>query len=126
MRRLLVPLVLLVLPLVAQEKQEMRTYVLAILEKGPKWTREATPEAKLQLQGHFENMGRLHREGKLILAGPLAEAGDAAGIFLLDTDKIEQAREWCETDPAIKGGRFQVRLWKWYSAKGIGILPQPK
>ncbi len=126
MRRLLVSIALLVSPLVAQEKQEMRTYILAILEKGPKWTREATPEAKLQLQGHFANMSRMHREGKLILAGPLAEAGDAAGIFLLDTDRIEQAREWCETDPAIKGGRFQVRLWKWYSAKGIGILPPSK
>jgi uncharacterized protein len=126
MRCVVLLLALVAVSLSAQEKQEMRTYVLAILEKGPKWTREATPEAKLQLQGHFENMGRLHREGKLILAGPLAEAGDAAGIFLLDTDKIEQAREWCETDPAIKGGRFQVRLWKWYSAKGIGILPQSK
>ncbi len=126
MRRLLLLLAVLALPLLAQEKQAMRFYVLAILEKGPKWTKESTPETKELLKGHFDNMGRMAKEGKLILAGPLAEAGDAAGIFLLNTDSIEQAREWCGSDPSIAAGRFQVKLWKWYSAKGIGILPAEK
>lgn len=104
----------------------MRFYVMAILEKGPKWTKEVTPEAKELLKGHMDNMGRMAKEGKLILAGPLADAGDAAGIFVFDTASIEEARKWCDTDPAIHAGRFQVKLWKWYSAKGIGILPQAK
>jgi len=104
----------------------MRFYVMAILEKGPKWTKESTPEVKELLGGHMDNMRRMAKEGKLILAGPLADAGDAAGIFVFDTDKIETAREWCDTDPAIKAGRFQVKLWRWYSAKGIGILPAAK
>lgn len=111
----------------AQEKQyPMRYYVMAILEKGPNWTAEATPETKELLKGHFENMGRLHKEGKLIIAGPLANAGDAAGIFLLDTADIEEARRWCDSDPAIKAGRFQVRLWRWYAAKGINVPEPPK
>ena len=63
----------------------MRFYVMAILEKGPKWTKEVTPEAKELLKGHMDNMGRMAKEGKLILAGPLADAGDAAGIFVFDT-----------------------------------------
>src|SRR5262245_47379969 len=118
-------LLLLALPVFAQEVP-MRLYVLAILEKGPKWTKESTPETKEVLNGHMENMRRLAKEGKLILAGPLAEAGDAAGIFLFDTASIEEARKWCDTDPAVQAGRFQVKLWKWYSAKGIGILPAAK
>lgn len=104
----------------------MRVYVLAIIEKGPKWTKEPTPESTEMLKGHMANIGRMAKEGKLILAGPLAEAGDAAGIFLFDTTSIDEARKWCDTDPAIAGGRFTVKLWKWYSAKGIGILPQTK
>lgn len=123
MRLLLI--LFLALPLCAQEVP-MRFYVMAILEKGPKWTKESTPEVKEMLAGHMANIGRLAKEGKLILAGPLADAGDAAGIFVFDTDKIETAREWCETDPAVKAGRFQVKLWRWYSAKGIGILPAAK
>ncbi|MBI2684837.1 MAG: hypothetical protein HYX27_00870 [Acidobacteria bacterium] len=118
-------LLFLALPLCAQEVP-MRIYIMAILEKGPKWTKESTPETKELLKGHMENIGRLAKEGKLILAGPLAEAGDAAGIFLFDTTSIEEARKWCDSDPAIHAGRFQVKLWKWYSAKGIGILPAAK
>ena len=118
-------LLILALPLCAQDVP-MRFYVMAILEKGPNWTKEVTPEAKELLQGHMANIGKLAKEGKLILAGPLAEAGDAAGIFLFDTASIEEARKWCDSDPAIAAGRFQVKLWKWYSAKGIGILPAAK
>lgn len=123
MRTLL--LLLLALPLCAQEVP-MRFYVMAILEKGPKWTKESTPETKELLKGHMDNIGRLAKEGKLILAGPLADAGDAAGIFVFDTASIEEARKWCDSDPAIHAGRFQVKLWRWYSAKGIGILPAAK
>jgi len=118
-------LLILALPLCAQDVP-MRFDVMAILEKGPKWTKEVTPEVKEVLQGHMANMGNMAKEGKLILAGPLAEAGDAAGIFVFDTASIEEARKWCDTDPAIAAGRFTVKLWKWYSAKGIGILPAAK
>ncbi len=126
MRLLLLLLASLAVPAFAQEQQPMRFYVIAILEKGPKWTKEVNAEAKELLKGHFDNMGRMAKEGKLILAGPLAEAGDAAGIFVLNTGSIDEARKWCDTDPSIAAGRFQVKLWKWYSAKGIGILPAEK
>ncbi len=102
----------------------MRMYVMAVLEKGPKWSKEVTPEVQALSKGHMDNMGRMAKEGKLILAGPLADAGEAVGIFVLDTGSLEEARKWCDTDPAVQAGRFQVRLWRWYSAKGIGILPQ--
>ena len=115
---------MLALPLCAQDVP-MRFYVMAILES-PKWTKEVTPEGKELPQGHMVNIGKLAKEGKLILAGPLADAGDAAGIFLFDTASIEEARKWCGADPAIAAGRFQAKLWSWYSAKGIGILPTTK
>lgn len=115
-------LLILSLPLFAQTVP-MRFYVMAILEKGPKWTKESSPEVTELSKGHMTNIGRLAKEGKLILGGPLQEAGDAAGIFLFNTASIEEARAWCDSDPAIAAGRFQVKLWKWYSAKGIGILP---
>jgi len=124
MRSLLL-LLLLALPVCAQDVP-MRFYVMAILEKGPNWTKEVTPEAKELLKGHMENIQKMAKDGRLILAGPLADAGDAAGIFVFDTAKVEDARKWCDDDPAIKAGRFQVKLWRWYSAKGIGILPASK
>ncbi len=62
----------------------------------------------------------------LILALPLCEAGDAVGIFAFDTVSMDEARKWCDSDPVIAAGRFQGKLRRWYSAKGIGILPADK
>lgn len=73
-------LLILALPLSAQDVP-MRFYGMAILENGPKWTKEVT---------------------------------------------IDEARKWCDSDPVIAAGRFQGKLWRWYSAKGIGILAAGK
>lgn len=109
------------------QNPDMRFYVLGILEKGDKWTDEVTEESKALQAGHMANIGRLANEKKLILAGPLAkEGGDMRGIFVFDTDKLEDAQKWCDTDPAVKAGRLKVRLIRWYSAKGIGITPPQK
>lgn len=109
------------------QNPDMRFYVLGILEKGDKWTDEVTEESKALQAGHMANIGRLANEKKLILAGPLAkEGGDMRGIFVFDTDKLEDAKQWCDSDPAVKAGRLKVRLIRWYSAKGIGITPPAK
>lgn len=98
----------------------MRKYVLGFLYRGPH--PEADPEKAEALQsGHMENIGRLVEEGKLILAGPIADKGDMRGIFLFDTESVEDARAWCDTDPAVIAGVLRVELKPWLSAKGIGI-----
>jgi uncharacterized protein len=109
---------LLFLPAAGQE-YAMRWYVLGILEKGPTWSPEVTEQSKKLQEGHIANMARLGREGKLIVAGPLADAGDFRGIFLFDTEKVEEARQWSDSDPAVQAGRLKVRLMRWYAAKGI-------
>lgn len=120
MRLLLIAL--FVLPLAAQE-YAMRWYVLGLIEKGPNWSPEVTEQSKKIQEGHMANMGRLAKEGKLILAGPLADGGDFRGVFLFDTDNIADARQWSDTDPAVQAGRLKLRLIRWYSAKGIKTDP---
>jgi uncharacterized protein YciI len=73
------------------------------------------------MKGHLANIQRLHDEGKIILAGPYLSKTDLRGYFLFDTDSVESAQAWCDTDPAIAAGVFRVDLHPWYSAKGIGI-----
>ena len=99
---------------------EMRYYVLAMLYTGPTPPTDPAHEKELQA-GHFANMGRLHREGKLILAGPFKGGGELEGLFLLNTGSVEEAKAWCDSDPAIASGSLRVELHQWYSAKGIGI-----
>jgi uncharacterized protein len=106
--------------------QDMRFYVMGMLYRGPKWTPEVTEETKKLQEGHMANITKLADEKKLILAGPMAGTGDLRGIFVFDTDDLKKAQEWCDQDPAVKAGRLRVELHKWYSAKGIGILPAKK
>ena len=104
---------------------EMRTYVLALLFRGP--TPEPDPEKSKELfRGHLANIAKLHEEGKIILAGPMLDKTDLRGIFLFDLDSVEEAQRLCDTDPAIRAGSLRVELHPWYSAKGIGITrPEP-
>ena len=106
--------------------QEMRFYVMGMLYRGPQWTAEATEEVKKLQEGHMANINKLAGEKKLILAGPMAGTGDLRGIFVFDTDDLKQAQAWCDQDPAVKAGRLRVELHRWYSAKGIGVLPPAK
>ena len=48
----------------------MKNYVMAFLYDGPNRERDSLAAAELQ-RGHLENIGRLAKEGKLVLAGPL-------------------------------------------------------
>ncbi|HET9952015.1 MAG TPA: YciI family protein [Candidatus Eisenbacteria bacterium] len=100
---------------------EMRYYILAMLYTGQNPTTDPARRKELQA-GHMANMGRLHQEGKLILAGPFKGGGDLEGLFLLDTGSVDEAREWCASDPAIAAGELRVEFHQWYSAKGIGIM----
>ena len=100
----------------------MRTYVLVLLYRGP--NRPADPEKADELQRlHLASNARLYEEGKLILAGPFLDKTDLRGIFLFDTDSVDQVREWCDSDPAIQYGMLRVEIHPWYSARGITIVP---
>jgi myo-inositol-1(or 4)-monophosphatase len=98
----------------------MRQYVVGFLYRGPNPV-EDPEESKAMMRGHLANIQRLHDEGKIILAGPYLSKTDLRGYFLFDTDSVEAAQGWCDSDPAVEAGVFRVELHPWYSAKGIGI-----
>lgn len=102
---------------------EMRTYVVGFLNKGPKWTAEATEETRKIHEGHMANIKTMAAAGKLILAGPFSDDGKLRGMFVFDLTSLEEAKALVEKDPAVKAGRLVVELHSWYSAKGITIVP---
>lgn len=99
----------------------MKSYVFVLLKTGPAEITE--PETRSELfAGHFANMSRLSEEGKLVLAGPFVEAGDNRGLFILNTDNIEEARQWTESDPAIAAGIFAPEFSKYYGSATLQQL----
>jgi len=100
---------------------EMTTYYVGFLHRGPKWTPEQTPEVEKLQQAHMDNIRRLGESGKLILAGPFSDDGELRGMFIFQVSSLEEARDLCETDPAVKAGRLRVELHPWFAPRGIRV-----
>ncbi len=97
----------------------MRLYVLAFLKKGPNRDQDSLTAANLQ-KAHLENIGRMAKAGKLVVAGPFLDDGDVRGIYVFNVATVEEARALTETDPAIQAGRLTMELHPWYCS---AILP---
>jgi len=57
---------------------------------------------------HMENIHRLAKEGKLLIAGPFDGGG---GIFVLSTGSKDTANMWLSTDPAIRSKRWIIEIY---------------
>jgi uncharacterized protein len=101
----------------------MSHYVMALLKAGPNRDQDSLTAAGLQ-QAHLKNIRRMAEEGKLILAGPFMDEVDLRGIYIFDTASVDEARQWTETDPAIRAGRLVMELHPWYGPAGLKKVNQ--
>jgi len=102
----------------------MRRYVLVILRTGP--TRVPDGDArKAMFAGHFTNMERLAKDGKLALAGPFADDPDGwRGLFLLAVADVEEARRLTATDPVIVNGEMVAEYHPWFGSAAAMLIPE--
>jgi uncharacterized protein YciI len=104
------------------DERGMRPYVLVLLKTGP--TRVPDGEARTAMfAGHFANMERLAKEGKLAVAGPFAKNADGLrGLFVMAVPTIEEARALTETDPVIVNGEMVAEYHPWYGSAALMIV----
>jgi len=100
----------------------MKTYYLVILKKGKAEITDKVKKSEL-MKGHMENIGKLAKAGKLIVAGPMQEKNerDYSGIFILDAKTKEEAESLVLTDPSVKSGIFDVEIYKWYGSAALPL-----
>lgn len=96
----------------------MRSYVMAFLKRGPNRSADSLTAANLQ-RAHLDNIKRLAKEGKLILAGPFMDSGDVRGIYVFAVATIEEAEALTATDPAIQAGSLVMELHPWYGSAAL-------
>ena len=96
----------------------MKQYVMALLKRGPNQVKDSTARMSLQ-RAHLQNILRLAREGKLIVAGPFLDEGTYAGIFIFNVKTVEAARTLTATDPAVKAGTLEMELHPWYGSAAL-------
>lgn len=97
----------------------MKMYYFVILKTGKA---EVTDDATktILFRGHMDNITRLAKEGKLIVAGPLQEnANNYTGIFIFSAGSKEEVNEYLKADPAIKAGIFEADVYNWYGSAAL-------
>ena len=96
----------------------MRSYVFVVLKTGP--TEVTDPEKSRELfAGHFSNMGRLAKEGKLVVSGPFIDARPKRGMYVFNVATLEEAEELVKTDPCVEAGIFDYELTKLYCSAAL-------
>ncbi|MDQ2975160.1 MAG: YciI family protein [Acidobacteriota bacterium] len=102
----------------AQEKKaprfKMVEFHMALLKRGPTFSAAGMPK-ELQSQ-HVAHVMALLESGKAIIAGPLGDYGEIAGIYVLRAKSAEEAHAWADKDPAVKAGFFIADIHPWWSA----------
>lgn len=97
----------------------MKGYVLVMLKTGSNTTADKKTQDSL-FRGHLANIGRLAKEGKMIVAGPLFENDKKyEGIFILNVKTIAEATTLLNTDPAIKAKLLDTELFQWYGSAAL-------
>ena len=106
------------------DEHGMRRYVLVILKTGPKRMPDGK-ERDAMFAGHFANIGRLAKEGKLAVAGPFSD--DPAGwrgLFVFAVDDVDEARRLTETDPVIRNGEMVAEYHSWYGSAATMMIAE--
>lgn len=100
----------------------MKSYFLVILKTGDNSSLDKESISKY-FRGHLENINRLVKENKLIVAGPLDKnEKNYRGIFILNHIKSkEEAVNLLMSDPAIENRLLDYEIYTWY---GSAALPE--
>ena len=101
----------------------MKKYVLVILKTGPAPTLDSQKMNDI-FHGHMQNIQNLASQNKLVVAGPLFDNGEHyEGIFVLNTDNIEDAKKMLDTDPAVHNNFLIAELFVWYGSAALQQIP---
>lgn len=83
------------------------SYTFVFLNNKPDKKELPKEEVDKIMKGHMDNINRLAKEGKLLVAGPFEGGG---GIFIFNTISVEEATEWLSTDPGVQANRWNVEV----------------
>lgn len=97
----------------------MKMYVMVILKTGER-TEYSESFSDSCFRGHMDNINRLVKAHKMIVAGPF-EKNDKSfrGIFILDVKTVDEARDLLKADPAVSEKILEAEYLHWYGSAAL-------
>lgn len=107
--------------LCAGQSAPLTKYFVAFLYKGPKFAAlpAESPERKANSEQHIAFIERMRKEGKMLIFGPILDAGDLRGMYVFKASSIEEAREWANQEPSVKIGMIEMRVYPWLGPSSL-------
>ncbi len=96
-----------------------------VLLRRPPDAPQMSDEALDSLQArHLAYRAELHREGVLVVNGPLGEQSDIAmrGLSIFACD-LDEARRLSDADPSVQAGRLTYDVFEWWVGAGTLAFP---
>jgi uncharacterized protein YciI len=109
----------------ADPPEEFDEYELVLLRRGTNPPDLDDVDSELLQRQHLGYLGDMRARGYLKVAGPLDEQPDESwrGIALYQVGSLEEVERLAREDPAVKAGRLDIEVMKWYCAKGAVAFP---
>ncbi len=96
----------------------MKSYIMAFLYRGSNTITDTAVTNKLQ-RAHLDNIQRMAKAGDLVLAGPFLDNAPLRGIYIFNTQSLDTAKAWTESDPAIQQNWLRMELKPWYGSAAL-------
>ena len=72
---------------------------------------DITPEEMATMKRHSDYYAAQFQSGRVLIYGPVMDAGGPYGMGVLDVDSETEARRIVEADPSITEGLNRFELW---------------
>jgi uncharacterized protein YciI len=96
----------------------LETLVFGFLVRGTNTSQDKATATALQKE-HLAYMDALHKQGKLVMAGPIVDGGEKRGVVVYRVKDVAEAKALAAEDPSVKAGRLTLEAYPWMTFKGI-------
>jgi uncharacterized protein YciI len=90
--------------------KNLKLYFLGLLRRGVRWNEIEGQEAAELLPRHLAYLREQSEAGRYIVAGPVLDESDLAGVLLIAAETIEMAVAVAQNDPGVRAGRLAVEV----------------
>lgn len=99
----------------------MKQYWLVTLLRGTNRTHDKATAGRIQA-AHIANIERLHKEGYIVMAGPMGYDKELRGIFIMDAKDSATVSKLVMQDSAVITGRLRFEIHPWWTQTGTYIF----